>query len=166
MRPAEVRGQMGARVCHDVPRISRVSRWSGAPASETSMISRLVLLQRASVGFRILWVKGGGLGPFFALALRRSRTLLGHSPNLSQPSTPTCGLFSAPAPTRTGDLQVRSLRTAHTLPISARRSPEFPRRTPRVPGGIGDGWGDRPQMGPMDKLARISGAPAGDDAEA
>src|SRR5262245_46260844 len=34
--------------CLDVPGISRVSRWSGAPAIETSVISRLVRLQQAS----------------------------------------------------------------------------------------------------------------------
>src|SRR5262245_25509722 len=35
-------------VCPDVPGISRLSRWSDAPASETSVISPLVRLQQAS----------------------------------------------------------------------------------------------------------------------
>jgi hypothetical protein len=35
-------------VCRDVPGMSRCNRWSGAPASETVVISRLVRLQQAS----------------------------------------------------------------------------------------------------------------------
>ena len=37
-----------AVACSDVLGIGRVSRWSGAPASETCVISRLVQLQQAS----------------------------------------------------------------------------------------------------------------------
>src|SRR5262249_33470835 len=52
-------------------------------------------------------------------------------------------LVSAPAPTRTGDLQVRSLRTTHTLPHAARKSLRFPRRWNRAHGQNRDGSGRR-----------------------